>query len=158
MQMKPGPRAKNVRLARRGAAKFTPPAVSKSLTQSQRRELEEVRGHVRDRRDESLLRDYERTMLIRDLAAADVSERGATVERKSTAGVVLGRSPNPAFRVLRDCQVRLTEIRRVLMLDPVDRQRILDELPAKPKQRQGGVFLDDVDPPKPKRAYGFNLD
>jgi phage terminase small subunit len=158
MQMKPGPRAKHVRLARRGAAKFTAPKLSKGLTREQTRELDEVRGHVRDRRDESLLHDYRRTMLIRDQAAADIAERGPTVERKSTDGAVLGRSPNPAFRIMRDSQTRLVEIRKTLMLDPVDRQRILDDQPGKPRQRQGGVFLDDVDPPKPKRAYGFNLD
>jgi phage terminase small subunit len=129
---------------RLGSGDYKPPAMTKGLNRDQRRELDEVRSHVRDRRDESLLRDYRRTMVIRDGAAADIAERGSTVDRKSTEGTVLGRSPNPAFRVMRDAQTRLADIRRILMLDPVDRTRIVDQ-PHKPRQRQGGVYLDDPD-------------
>jgi hypothetical protein len=60
-------------------------------------------------------------LLIRDTAAAEILEHGATIERKSTAGDVLSRVVSPSFRVLRDGQRRLQQIRSTLLMDPADR-------------------------------------
>lgn len=98
--------------------KYVPPLLAKGLTREQRRELEEIRQHrMFERADESLLLDYRRTMLVRDKAAEAINEHGVLIDG--------GKRANPAAKILKDAQHRLSEIRKVLRMGPLERAELL---------------------------------
>jgi hypothetical protein len=147
MQAVGGHRAKKLKLAPGGKA----PKMPKGLTPAQRKEWKSTADNPVSRgADEALLVDRINVARVRDLALEAIERDGILVDRKSAAGDVIGKMPNPAWPIFRSCIQTLTRLRSMMLTNPKDQALlraagVLDLEPHKPRQRQGGVYLDDVD-------------
>ena len=137
-QKKPGPRPQPVVLP---VTSYRPPAMPPRLTRKQQKAWREITENpVLAVVDESLLIDYIETVAVSEKAFNRIKKDGVVLKD--------GRA-NPACRIRNQAETHLLQLRRTMLLTPRERHEISSRRASssaqpqvKPRQRQGGVYLD----------------
>jgi phage terminase small subunit len=111
MQAKPGRPKAGLAVAK---VDYRPPTPPVKLDKYQQREWDEITSSpLLTNADESLLFSYARKMALRDQAFANIQEHGLTV-----VGAKGDDKTNVCWKVFRDCEQDILEIKKLLMHTP----------------------------------------